>query len=65
MIDLNVEGTIRFDPQEEDLEGRIAELMEDGEHDPDDARKEAIRIILGELIGHTGFQIEYWDEIGA
>lgn len=65
MIDLSVEGTIRFDPQEEDLEGRIAELMEDGERDPDDARHEAIRIILGELIGHTGFQIEYWDEIGA
>jgi hypothetical protein len=64
MIELSVEGNIKFDPKEEDLEGRIAEiLVENGDIDHDEARREVIGIILHEIIGHTGFLIDYWHEV--
>jgi len=63
---VNIEGTVEFDPVKEDLEGRIDEIIEDEEYEPDEelevrqeARDEAIRIIVDELIGQTGFEINY------
>ena len=65
---VNIEGTLEFDPVEEDLEGRIDEIIEDEEYEPDEelevrqeARGEAIRIIVYELIGHTPFEIDWID----
>lgn len=63
MIELSVEGSIKFDPEEEDLEGRVEELLEDGEMDPDEARREALATILYENIGHTGFEVDDWHEV--
>jgi len=66
---VNIEGMLEFDPVKEDLEGRIDEIIEDEGYEPDEelevrqeARKEAIGAILDELIGHTGFDIEWYDE---
>ena len=67
---VSIEGTIKFDPVEQDLEGRIKEGMEDEaelttENEDEvrkEVRRECIGIILDELIGHTGFDIEWYDE---
>ena len=66
---VNIEGTVEFDPIQEDLEGRIDEIIEDEEYGPDEehevrqeARRDAIRAILDERIGHTGLDIEWYDE---
>jgi hypothetical protein len=66
---VTIEGTVTFDPVDQDLHGRIAEAMEDEEYKVDEedevrqeVRRECIGIILDELIGHTGFDIEWYEE---
>lgn len=65
---IKIEGALEFDPVKEDLKGRIDEIIEDEEYEPDEEQEarqeaygEAVRTIVDELIGHTGFEIDWID----
>lgn len=69
-VKVNIEGTLEFDPAEQDLEGRIDEMIrdvyEDESGEEDDiyqrVRWECIGIIIDELIGHTDLEINWHEE---
>ena len=58
---IQVQGSIEFDPDKQDLDGRIKEFVKDG-YDDDDARIEALDEIVSELLGITALRIEDWSE---